>query len=198
MSNVTEQRVLRRAQAHASTRTGILDAARRVAARGGARELSLRSVAAEAGFAPAALYGYFSGKDELLLALAADDLAALSRAMREAALRTSGQKRLASVASVAIEKIRNMESLAAASGAHSASASDAQRLFNGRLIAALKVLSDAAGNPADTREGQCDAVLVGAAVAGLSLMVRSGRLQALGFSADEIVERLERRFSSRT
>jgi len=198
MSNVTEQRVLRRAQAHASTRTGILDAARRVAARGGARELSLRSVAAEAGFAPAALYGYFSGKDELLLALAADDLAALSRAMREAALRASGQKRLASVASVAIEKIRNMESLAAASGAHSASAGDAQRLFNCRLIAALKVLSDAAGNPADTREGQCDAVLVGAAVAGLSLMVRSGRLQALGFSADEIVERLERRFSSRT
>jgi len=198
MSNVKEQRVLRRAQAHASTRTGILDAARRVAARGGARELSLRSVAAEAGFAPAALYGYFSGKDELLLALAADDLAALSRAMREAALRASGQKRLASVASVAIEKIRNMESLAAASGAQSASAGDAQRLFNGRLIAALKVLSDAAGNPADTREGQCDAVLVGAAVAGLSLMVRSGRLQALGFSADEIVERLERRFSSRT
>jgi len=176
MSNVTEQRVLRRAQAHASTRTGILDAARRVAARGGARELSLRSVAAEAGFAPAALYGYFSGKDELLLALAADDLAALSRAMREAALRASGQKRLASVASVAIEKIRNMESLAAASGAHSASAGDAQRLFNGRLIAALKVLSDAAGNPADTREGQCDAVLVGAAVAGLSLILRSGRL----------------------
>ena len=198
MSNVTEQRVLRRAQAHASTRTGILDAARRVAARGGARELSLRSVAAEAGFAPAALYGYFSGKDELLLALAADDLAALSRAMREAALRASGQKRLASVASVAIEKIRNMESLAAASGAQSASAGDAQRLFNGRLIAALKVLSDAAGNPADTREGQCDAVLVGAAVAGLALMVRSGRLQALGFSADEIVQRLERRFSSRT
>lgn len=198
MSNVTEQRVLRRAQAHASTRTGILDAARRVAARGGARELSLRSVAAEAGFAPAALYGYFSGKDELLLALAADDLAILSRAVREAALRASGTKTLSSAAAVALEKIRNMESLAAASGAQSAGASDAQRLFNGRLIAALKVLSDAAGNPADTRVGQCDAVLVGAAVAGLALMVRSGRLQALGFSADEIVERLERRFSSRT
>lgn len=198
MSNVTEQRVLRRAQAHASTRTGILDAARRVAARGGARELSLRSVAAEAGFAPAALYGYFSGKDELLLALAADDLAILSRAVREAALRASGTKTLSSAAAVALEKIRNMESLAAACGPHSAGAGDAQRLFNGRLIAALKVLSDAAGNPADTRVGQCDAVLVGAAVAGLALMVRSGRLQALGFSADEIVERLERRFSSRT
>ncbi len=46
--------------------------------------MSLRAVAAEAGFAPAALYGYFRGKDELLLALAADDLTVLARAMREA------------------------------------------------------------------------------------------------------------------
>jgi AcrR family transcriptional regulator len=197
MSNVTEQRVLRRAQAHASARSGILDAARRVAARGGARELSLRSVAAEAGFAPAALYGYFSGKDELLLALAADDLANLSRAMRETTLRAGGSGRLSAAASAAIEKMRDMDSLAAASSASQPSgSSDAQRLFNGRLIAALKALSDAAGNPADTREAQCDAVLLGAAVAGLALMVRSGRLQALGFSPDEIVQRLERRFSS--
>jgi AcrR family transcriptional regulator len=197
MSNVTEQRVLRRAQAHASARSGILDAARRVAARGGARELSLRSVAAEAGFAPAALYGYFSGKDELLLALAADDLANLSRAMRETTSRTDGSRRLSSAASVAIDKMRDMDSLAAASGAsQTAGSSDALRLFNGRLIAALKALSDAAGNPADTREAQCDAVLLGAAVAGLALLVRSGRLHALGFAPDEIVQRLERRFSS--
>jgi AcrR family transcriptional regulator len=197
MSNVTEQRVLRRAQAHASARSGILDAARRVAARGGTRELSLRSVAAEAGFAPAALYGYFSGKDELLLALAADDLASLSRAMRESATRADGAKRLSSAAAAAVDKMRDLDSLAAASGAsHNAGSSDAQRLFNGRLIAALKALSDAAGNPADTREAQCDAVLLGAAVAGLALLVRSGRLRALGFSPDEIVQRLERRFSA--
>src|SRR6202046_3144456 len=68
----------------AASRTAILDAARRVAARDGARDLSLRGVAAEAGFAPAALYGYFHNKDELLLALAADDLSGLARAMRDA------------------------------------------------------------------------------------------------------------------
>jgi len=197
MSNVTEQRVLRRAQAHASTRSGILDAARRVAARGGARELSLRSVAAEAGFAPAALYGYFSSKDELLLALAADELATLSRAMREATSGASGLNKLSSVAAVAIEKLRDMESLAAAAGAKSANfgSGEAQRLLNGRLIAVLKVLSDAAGNPAATRETQCDAVLLGATVAGLALLVRSGRLEALGFSLAEIIRRLEQRFS---
>ena len=198
MTNVAEQRVLRRAQAHASTRAGILDAARRVAARGGARELSLRSVAAEAGFAPAALYGYFAGKDELLLALAADDLALLSRAMRDAVMRAEGGSKLSSAASSAIQHLREMESLAAASGALpvSAGSSEAERLFNGRLIAALKVLSDSAGNPADNREGQCDAVLLGAAVAGLALLARSGRLQALGFSPSEILQRLERRFAN--
>ena len=46
-----------RAAANAASRTVILDAARRVAARDGARKMSLRGVAAEAGFAPAALYG---------------------------------------------------------------------------------------------------------------------------------------------
>src|ERR1700744_2423682 len=68
----------------AASRSAILEAARRVAARDGARDLSLRSVAAEAGFAPAALYGYFRGKDDLLLALAAEDLAGLARAVRGA------------------------------------------------------------------------------------------------------------------
>src|ERR1700761_630068 len=67
----------------AASRTSILGAARRVATRDGARDLSLRAVAAEAGYAPAALYGYFAGKDELLLALAAEDLSVLTRAMRE-------------------------------------------------------------------------------------------------------------------
>ncbi|HEY0301108.1 MAG TPA: TetR family transcriptional regulator, partial [Rhizomicrobium sp.] len=85
----SEQRTQRRAQAHAATRVSILDAARRVAARDG--DLSLRGVAAEAGFAPAALYGYFAGKDDLLLALAADDLALLARAMRDAAARSGWQ-----------------------------------------------------------------------------------------------------------
>lgn len=188
--------MLRRAQAHAATRVSILDAARRVAARSGARELSLRGVAAEAGFAPAALYGYFSGKDELLLALAADDLAVLARAMRAATPRVEGRGKLASAAAIALGHLRDLESLAAAAAALPAStgSSDAERLFNGRLIAALKVLSDAAGNPADTREAQCDAVLVGSAVAGLALLARSGRLQALGFKPEEILERLERRF----
>src|SRR5579872_3402832 len=104
---VRRQRDATRAQ----SRSAILDAARRVATRDGARDLSLRGVAAEAGFAPAALYGYFRNKDELLLALAADDLTALSRAMRGAG---SG---LAGAGAAALALLSGAETMAAASAA---------------------------------------------------------------------------------
>ncbi|HXC55760.1 MAG TPA: TetR family transcriptional regulator [Rhizomicrobium sp.] len=194
---LAEQRTARRAQAHAATRGSILEAARRVAARDGARDLSLRGVAAEAGFAPAALYGYFAGKDDLLLALAADDLGVLARAMREASGLKDGAGRLAAAAAAALTNLRETETLAAALAALPAQAgsSDAERLFNGRMIAALKALSEASGKPASSRDGQCDVVLVAAAVAGLALLARSGRLEALGFSPGEILARLEAHFA---
>jgi AcrR family transcriptional regulator len=183
----------------AASRSAILAAARRVAARNGARDLSLRGVAAEAGFAPAALYGYFRNKDELLLALAADDLAVLARAMRDA-----GPGGLAGVGAVALSLLRSTETMAAASaalagapqepGRESGKLAEAERLFNGRLIAALKALSDACGLPTGSRESQCDVVLVAASLTGLALLARSGRLGALGFSPGEIIARLDRRF----
>jgi AcrR family transcriptional regulator len=197
MANPTDQRLQRRAQAHAATRSVILEAARRVAGRGDARDLSLRMVAAEAGFAPAALYGYFANKNELLLALAADELTLLARAMRDAASQSKGEGALAAAGSAALSLLGRSESLAATAGALGATpgTSDAERLFNGRLIAALKALSDAAGKSASSRDGQCDVVVVAAALAGLALLSRSGRLEALGFGQDELLRRLEARFA---
>lgn len=187
----------RRAREHSATRAGILEAARRVAEREGARDLSLRGVAAEAGFAPAALYGYFAGKDELLLALAAEDLSSLARVMRGAAAGCEGKGKLAAVSGAALSLLRTTETIAAASQVLPANAgtSEAERLFNGRLIAALKVLSDAAGQKSDSREAQCDVLLVAATLSGLALLARAGRLEALGFSAEEVVDRLEARFT---
>lgn len=173
-----------------ASRAAILDAARRVAARDGARDLSLRGVAAEAGFAPAALYGYFRNKDELLLALAADDLTALARVMK-------GSGGLAEAGAAALDLLKGAETMAAASAALAGSAAannDAERLFNGRLITALKALSDASGLKLENRDSQCDVVLVAAAVAGLALLARSGRLEALGFSGAEMIARLDSRF----
>jgi AcrR family transcriptional regulator len=185
----------RRQTSKAESRIAILDAARKVAARDGARDMSLRGVAAEAGFAPAALYGYFRNKDELLLALAADDLTSIARAMRGAGL--------AGAAAAALDMLSGTETMAAASAALTGSpsdvkdkAGDAERLFNGRLIAALKALSDASGLPTGSRESQCDVVLLAASLTGLALLARSGRLNALGFTPEEMVLRLESRFKA--
>jgi AcrR family transcriptional regulator len=173
-----------------ASRAAILEAARRVAGRDGARDLSLRGVAAEAGFAPAALYGYFRNKDELLLALAAEDLTQLARVMK-------GSGGLAAAGSAALDLLKGAETMAAASAALAEGTpelGEAERLFNGRLIAALKVLSDASGLKLENRDSQCDVVLVAATVAGLALLARSGRLDALGFSPQEMIARLDARF----
>ena len=174
----------------AASRSAILEAARRVAVRDGARDLSLRSVAAEAGFAPAALYGYFRGKDDLLLALAAEDLSGLARAMR-------GAQGFSGAANAALSLLGDTETFAAASAAlpRQGGSGDAERLFNGRMIAALRALSEASGLPSESRENQCDVVLVAAALSGLAMLQRSGRLGALGFSEPEILARLDSRFS---
>jgi AcrR family transcriptional regulator len=197
MGDPNSNRNERRARARDASRASILESARRVAARDGARNLSLRGVAAEAGYAPAALYGYFANKDELLLALAADDLLALARAMRDAVALNGSEGRLTAASSAALVLLRDNEAFAAAQGAlpSISGGSEAERLFNGRLIAALKVLSDATGQPPSERDNQCDVVLVAAALSGLALLARSGRLEALGFTPEEIVKRLGERFS---
>jgi AcrR family transcriptional regulator len=194
MTLVRENRTKRREAEHAANRQAILDAARRVAARDGAAHLSLRSVAAEAGYAPAALYGYFHNKSELLLALAADDLAGLARRMRD----TAGTgDRLATAAALAMELLQHSETMAAMPQAFAASdqTGDAERHFNGRMIAVLMALADAAGGQPEDRQTQSDTILIAAALSGLALLARLGRLAALGFAPEEILASLQRRFS---
>lgn len=197
MAMVTEARRERRARTREATRAAILDAARRVAAREGARNLSLRATAGEAGFAPAALYSYFESKDALLLALAADDLGSISRAIRSAAQAHNGSTPLAAALLAALALLQNTESMAAASAAlptHPGSG-ESERHFNGRLITALTALSQAAGRSTKSRVEQVDVLLLAAALTGLAVLARSGRLNALGFTIEEAIARLDARFS---
>ena len=198
MTTAFVERAERRARDKNATRGEILEAARTVAAREGARNLSLRGVAAEAGFAPAALYGYFRNKDELLVALAADDLSGVAKAMRSAVLEAKDGGPLSAASATMLAFLRDTETMAAASGALSsrAGASDIERLFNGRLIAVLTALSEATGQKVDSRAAQSDVVVLAAALAGLALMSRAGRLDALGFRPDELLARLEARFGA--
>ena len=188
----------RNEKARGLTRAAILEAARKVAAREGASSMSLRGVAAEAGYAPAALYGYFRNKDELLIALAAEDLGSLSRAMRDAVSGAVSGGTFAAASGAALDMLSASESIAAATSALAATpGSDAERLFNGRLISVLKILSEATGAKPTSREDQCDVVLLAASLTGLAQLARSGRLEALGFLPAEILARLDEKLAQK-
>jgi AcrR family transcriptional regulator len=185
-------------KARNTARREILSAARNLAQREGAARLSLRGVASEAGFAPAALYVYFQNKDELMLTLAADDLGKIAREM-QAVSRQKDETAGAQLAlSAALALLSNAETLAAATTAMNSRAKcQAARLFNGRLIAALSALSAATETPAGSREGQADVLLLAATLIGLAALVRSRCLEILGFAPDEMLARLSQ-LSGRT
>ena len=189
------RRVERKSRQRAANRAAILDAARRVAAREGTSGLALRAVAAEAGYAPASVYEYFRNRAELVLALAAEDLAQLARGLRDL---PKEEATLSHAVGAALGVVQESGALGAATASLGASKvpPDAERLFNGRLIAALTSLADASGRSHKTRGEQADVVLWAAIVAGLAVFLRSGRLKALGFEEQELLTRLESRFST--
>lgn len=197
MSEALSRRAERRTRQRASNRAAILDAARRIAAQQGTTNLSLRSVAAEAGYAPASVYEYFHNRAELVLALASDDLATLARELRD---RNQGDASLNAAAGVVLEFLRHNRALpaAAASLASNVTPTEVERLFNGKLISALTTFAEAGGlAPVSDRNRQADVVLAVAALIGLSVLARSGRLSALSLDTDLLVERLAALYSPR-
>jgi AcrR family transcriptional regulator len=73
---------------HGDLRSALLEAGLTALAEGG--ELSLRALAREAGVSPTAVYRHFPDKGALLAALAAEGLAKLATAQREASERAGG------------------------------------------------------------------------------------------------------------
>jgi AcrR family transcriptional regulator len=192
MSDPLARRVERRTRQRAANRGAILEAARRVASREGAVALSLRAVAAEAGYAPASVYEYFRNRAELVLALAAEDLGQVVKSLREAGGTQAGAVR------AMLESLKTSGALpAAVATLESGSAPpEAERLFTGKLIAALTAFSEAAARaPLNSRDDQADVLLLASSVAGLALLARAGRLKALGFEEQELIGRLDRRFA---
>src|SRR5437763_4499952 len=111
MSEALTRRVERRTRQRATNRAAILEAARRVAGTEGTGNLSLRAVAAAAGYAPASVYEYFQNRAELVLALASEDLSQLSRELRDNRRETASLK---SAGEVVLTALRSSGALPAA------------------------------------------------------------------------------------
>jgi AcrR family transcriptional regulator len=152
----------------------------------------LRAVAGEAGYAPASVYEYFRNRAELVLALAAEDMGGLARSLREPAPGT-----LAQAAKTALDAMRGSGALPAAIATLEGGDAppEAERLFNGKLIAALTAFAEAAGRTPKTREEQADVLLAAATVTGLAVLARAGRLKTLGLEENALLERLDKRFT---
>jgi AcrR family transcriptional regulator len=72
-----------RQRRHRKTRQAILDAAGRIVARKGIQDLSMREIARQIDYSPAALYEYFASKEEIVQTLCVEGHARLSAYMRQ-------------------------------------------------------------------------------------------------------------------
>jgi AcrR family transcriptional regulator len=86
-----------RRERHEETRVAILAATRALIIEKGVAGLALREVARRTGYSPASLYEYFSGKEDLVAAVAAEALEQLAIALRQVPAELPPRQRLVEI-----------------------------------------------------------------------------------------------------
>lgn len=178
-------------------RAAIVAAARRVFAEKGLDGASLRGIAAAAGYTPGAIYFHFPDKEHIYGAILAESLAALAREVRDrAAAERDPAARLRAAARAFFAYYRaHPEELDLSFYLHQGLkprglAPELNRQLNGRLIAVLRVMAEAVtglGGIGD-EQANLETVALTAQLTGVLLLANSGRLKALGFEPDALVE----------
>ncbi|MCE9521015.1 MAG: TetR/AcrR family transcriptional regulator [Alphaproteobacteria bacterium] len=168
----------RRESAHAFKRTEILAAARRVMGRDGAKNLTIRAVAAEAGYVPGAVYFYFHSKAAIISELAIFELSGLTKQLRNTSSRDAAER--ASAASEAFAAAHTIFTLDSDGRTNPGS----ERALTGRLISLFQTV----GEPLNLEhlppeQAQARALGLSAAALGLATLARMGRLDKLGVTA---------------
>lgn len=148
----------------------------------GAKGLTIRAVASEAGYVPGAVYFYFDSKSAILADLAVHELSSLTRE-----LRASTSKDAADMAS------RTADAFAAAHqifelDTEKRVSPGSERALMGRLIALFQTVSEPLnleGLPPE--QAQARALALSATSIGLATLARTGRLQKLGVTAGAVL-----------
>lgn len=203
MTAVDGERAERRQAVHDFKRRAILAAARTVLSRKGPAGLTIRAVAAEAGYATGAVYSYFASKEEILASLVTDELGHLARRMKDAdapLATASAAQRLAAMSETAFHALsRDADILPLAQGAFEGGdlPPEVERLLTGRLIGALSALAAPIEPEGGTSEESASLTLAMAAfLLGAAMLERAGRFQSLNLDSNAVVrlgiERLAR------
>jgi AcrR family transcriptional regulator len=189
-------RTARRKAVHDFKRAAIVDAARRVFAEHGLDGASVRLIAREAGYTPGAIYFYFPAKEHIYGDILSESLAALGRAIKDAAAAApDGAARVRAAAHAFFAYYRDHPDelelgLYLFHGlARRGLTPELDRQLNGRLIAVLRVLAGAIRELGKLDEAAANVETVASAshLIGILLMDKSGRLKTLGFTGEALV-----------
>lgn len=175
----------RREAAHAYKRAEILAAAKRVMERVGAKGLTIRAVASEAGYVPGAVYFYFDSKSAILADLAVHELGGLTRELKSSSSKDAAD--LASRAADAFATAHNILELDTEKRVSPGS----ERALMGRLISLFQTVSEPlALEDLPPEQAQARALALSATSIGLATLARTGRLQKLGVTSGAVLREL--------
>jgi AcrR family transcriptional regulator len=187
----------RRKALHDFKRAAIIEAARRVFAAHGLEGASIRLIARAAGYTPGAIYFYFPGKEHIYGDILSESLAALGRAVKDAAAAAPDEEARLRVAAQAFFVYYRDHPDELELGFYlfqgirrRGLTPELDRQLNGRLIATLRVLAAAIRDFAklDEASANLETVATASHLVGVLLMDKSGRLQTLGFTGETLVE----------
>jgi AcrR family transcriptional regulator len=172
-------------------RAAIRDAARRVFGHDGLEATTMRAIAGEAGYSPGALYSYYPTRDHLLVDLAAQSLGLAAKAVRAGGEAGAGAavRALFDYFAARPAEFDLVLTVFQAARGKGGGGGDHERRLTGQLIAALAPLAEglvAAGN--DPAWANRRGLGLGAEILGLLMLANSGRLAALGFEPDALLE----------
>lgn len=176
----------------------ILDAARKVFEVEGLDGASLRAIAAEAGYTPAALYFHFDSKEAIYAEVLQASLASLREAVGRAVGRTSEPAARLHAAAIAFfnfydENPRDLDLgfyLFRGGMKPKGLGHDRDVVLNAGLAAALQPITEAAvALGASSKQANLLTVDAFAHAAGLLLLAHTGRIRMFGASASELMAR---------
>lgn len=154
-------------------------------ARDGAKAMTVRAVAAEAGYVPGAVYFYFHSKAAIISELAVQELSTLTKQLRTTSSRDAAER-----AATAAEAFASAHTIFQLDTEHRVSPGS-ERALMGRLITLFQTVSE----PLDLEhlppeQAQARALGLSSAAIGLATLARTGRLDKLGVTVGQTLREI--------
>lgn len=185
-------RARRQADGQEARASLIRDAARDILGETGISGLTMRAVAARAGYTAGSVYSYFASKEALLASLAVDEIDQLGKAMR-----VEPDSDLAAKAGQCVKTLRRVVPLLTAARRGDVPP-DMERALTGRILVILRQLDESVADGGlranGTHTQALDTIALWSALVGVAQLSGSGRFSSLEVKEEDVTEALIARF----